>query len=412
MYTVAYLVVSPPSRSWIRRVSDPSLHAAQALKLQRNGCASSYSWDSASGKCPHGKKFTLRPKLVSGTMLGHARFRLPIRVRDAPPRPGFSLSGGRGSLDIHGHGRRASTGVAEDVGRTLALRPKQVHSKYLYDALGSLLFESISRLPWYRITRAEHELIERHAPAIISALPDPATFVELGSGSGENLQFGGSLGACGPSGRDPSDRHLPDGARAVAPYAGPFPSRGARRPPVHLRGRLAPRGDPADRRGDCHGAVARLEHRQLRAWAAHEFLCEIRGTLRSGDVLLFGADLVKPEADMLLAYDDPLGVTAAFNKNLLVRLNRELRAEFDLGRFDHRALWNAAESRVEIHLVSRCAQEVRIPIADCVVHFAEGESILDGELVQIRAGDGCRDGQRRRVSSRRSVDRPGRPFSR
>ena len=70
-------------------------------------------------------------------------------------------------------------------------------------------------------------------------------------------------------------------------------------------------------------------------------------------MLLFGADLVKPEADILLAYDDPLGVTAAFNKNLLVRLNRELRAEFDLDRFDHRALWNAAESRVEIHLVSR-----------------------------------------------------------
>ena len=109
--------------------------------------------------------------------------------------------------------------------------------------------------------------------------------------------------------------------------------------------------------------------------AAREFLAEIRRSLRPGDWLLLGADLVKPERELLLAYDDPLGVTAAFNKNLLARMNTELLADFDLGAFAHRAVWNAMERRVEMHLVSRRAQTVRIPRAGCEVAFAEGEPI-------------------------------------
>ena len=93
------------------------------------------------------------------------------------------------------------------------------------------------------------------------------------------------------------------------------------------------------------------------------------------DALLIGTDLVKPEAALLLAYDDPLGVTAAFNRNLLVRINRELGADFDVSRFTHRALWNAAESRVEMHLVAASRQHVRIPGASLEVTFAEGETI-------------------------------------
>ena len=109
--------------------------------------------------------------------------------------------------------------------------------------------------------------------------------------------------------------------------------------------------------------------------AAHDFLSQIRASLRPGDGLLLGADLVKPEDELVLAYDDPLGVTAAFNKNLLVRMNRELLADFDLSAFDHRAVWNSAESRVEMHLVSRRAQRVRIPRADCAIDFSAGEFI-------------------------------------
>ena len=101
----------------------------------------------------------------------------------------------------------------------------------------------------------------------------------------------------------------------------------------------------------------------------------MRASLASGDSLLMGTDLVKPERDLLLAYDDPLGVTAAFNRNLLVRVNRELGADFDINAFRHRALWNADASRVEMHLVAERAQHVRIPGASLEVAFEEGETI-------------------------------------
>src|SRR5439155_4026440 len=97
---------------------------------------------------------------------------------------------------------------------------------------------------------------------------------------------------------------------------------------------------------------------------ADAFLRGIRSALVRGDALLVGADLVKPERDLLLAYDDPLGVTAAFNRNLLVRINRELGGDFDVDRFAHRAVWNPSDSRVEMHLVPTCAQRIRIERAE------------------------------------------------
>ncbi|MFL6279748.1 MAG: L-histidine N(alpha)-methyltransferase, partial [Vicinamibacterales bacterium] len=108
---------------------------------------------------------------------------------------------------------------------------------------------------------------------------------------------------------------------------------------------------------------------------AAELLRSIRMELSEGDALLLGADLVKPAHQLQLAYDDPLGVTAAFNKNLLVRINRELGGNFDLDAFDHRAAWNAAEQRIEMHLVSRTAQIVAIKTAGLSVSFARGEHI-------------------------------------
>ena len=105
------------------------------------------------------------------------------------------------------------------------------------------------------------------------------------------------------------------------------------------------------------------------------FVGAVRSGLRRGDRFLLGTDLVKPEAELVPAYDDPLGVTAAFNLNVLARLNRELGADFDLDAFAHRAVWNAAESRMEMHLESLRAQTVDIPGAGCSVRFAEGESI-------------------------------------
>src|SRR5262245_9852099 len=108
---------------------------------------------------------------------------------------------------------------------------------------------------------------------------------------------------------------------------------------------------------------------------AFAFLGLIRGALRPHDYLLLGADLVKSERDLLLAYDDPLGLTAAFNKNLLLRLNRDLNADFHLDQFAHRAVWNRDASRVEMHLVSLAAQEVHIADCELRVRFEQGETI-------------------------------------
>ena len=109
--------------------------------------------------------------------------------------------------------------------------------------------------------------------------------------------------------------------------------------------------------------------------ASEAFVRMIRRRLRTGDALLLGADLVKPAQRLELAYDDPLGVTAAFNRNLLVRVNRELNAHFAIDQFAHRAIWNEAESRVEMHLVARTDQVVRVEGLDLEFRMAAGETI-------------------------------------
>ena len=126
--------------------------------------------------------------------------------------------------------------------------------------------------------------------------------------------------------------------------------------------------------------------------------------MRTGDVLLIGTDLVKPERDLLLAYDDPLGVTAAFNRNLLVRINRDLGADFDVRAFGHRALWNAAESRVEMHLVATRRQQVRIPGASLDVTFEAGETIWTESSYKYRAERGRSHARAGRVQAGGAVD--------
>src|SRR5258708_33850793 len=120
--------------------------------------------------------------------------------------------------------------------------------------------------------------------------------------------------------------------------------------------------------------------------AAHEFLCAIRGALAPGDALLLGADLVKPVRDLQLAYDDPLGVTAAFNRNLLVRINRELGGTFDLDAFAHVAVWNPAYNRVEMHLESGRDQRATIARAGLSVQFAKGDRDRTASCSQYEAG--------------------------
>jgi L-histidine Nalpha-methyltransferase len=267
---------------------------------------------------------------------------------------------------------------AADVRRDLALAPKQLQSKYLYDALGSSLFDAICRLPWYRITRAESRLLRRHAGDVVAALgaADRSTIVELGCGSGEKLvMLAEALQAAGRSARV----HLIDVSSQALEQT---EQRLTRLQHVSVVGHQSTyevglRRAAAARAGGGPMLVLLLGSNigNFDAPAALDFLRRIRLALEPRDLLLLGADLVKPEPELQLAYDDPLGVTAAFNKNLLVRINRELGGSFDLRAFDHLALWNPAEQRIEMHLVSRVAQTVTITAARTAVTFAPGERI-------------------------------------
>jgi dimethylhistidine N-methyltransferase len=265
---------------------------------------------------------------------------------------------------------------AREVARDLALTPKQIQSKYLYDALGSSLFESICRLPWYRITRAESRLLARSANEMVAPVEDPVTLLELGCGSGEKVAL---LAEALRTRRRRVAIHLID----ISATALELSERtlGALEH-VSVVGHRATYEDGlrrAARERPAHGGLLVLflgsNIGNFDPPASAEFLAEIRETLRPGDALLLGADLVKPVSELMLAYDDPLGVTAAFNKNVLVRINRELDANFDLKAFEHRAVWNPLERRVEMHLVSVRPQTVNIPRAGVEVRFADRESI-------------------------------------
>ena len=141
---------------------------------------------------------------------------------------------------------------------------------------------------------------------------------------------------------------------------------------------------------------------------ASAFLGLMRAAVRQRDYLLLGADLVKPERELLLAYDDPLGLTAAFNKNLLLRMNAELGADFDLSRFAHRAVWNPVASRVEMHLVSLADQDVDVADAEFRFRLQDGETIWTESSYKVRTGQHSRARRACGFRSAESVDRPGR----
>ena len=270
-----------------------------------------------------------------------------------------------------------ATEFAYEVRRDLQLSPKQLQSKYLYDPLGSSLFEAICRLPWYRITRAENRLLISHAAEIVSALgAEPSTIVELGPGSGEKLAvLAEALQASGAAARvhiiDISSQALEQTEQRLTRLQHVSVVGHQSTYEVGLRRAAAAR----DGRGSMLVLLLGSNIGNFDTPAALGFLRRIRDVLQPGDLLLLGADLVKPERELRLAYDDPLGVTAAFNKNLLVRINRELGGTFNLGAFEHRAAWNALEQRIEMHLVSRAAQIVRIDAANLSVPFVRGEHI-------------------------------------
>jgi dimethylhistidine N-methyltransferase len=264
---------------------------------------------------------------------------------------------------------------AADVRHYLSQTPRQLPSRYLYDPLGSALFDAICELPWYPITRAETRLLRQHAGAILDGPDAPDRIVELGAGNGSKLTT--LIGAGLPRGRRVTV-HLVDVSAAALHTAS---SALVGLPGVAVATHEATYEDGLERvrrRGGPGRALILFLGSNIGNFdrsGAEPFLGRIRRALAPGDRLLLGADLVKPEGQLLLAYDDPLEVTAAFNRNLLVRINRELDGNFDLQHFSHLAIWNEAASRVEMHLVSTRRQQVSIRGAGLDLSLVEGERI-------------------------------------
>ena len=265
--------------------------------------------------------------------------------------------------------------VVEDIRRYLSLTPRQLPSRYLYDALGSALFESICELPWYGVARAEARLLTAHRHDVFARLPGLTTIVELGPGNGRKLRMlldgrpraatltahlvDVSAAALGAAAQTLSDLDNLTVVTHEAPFEAGLDE--------FQRVRLA----------DGRTLVLFLGSNigNFDPPASAELLGSIRSAMAPRDALLLGADLVKPEHDLLLAYDDPLGVSAAFNRNMLVRINRELGGDFDVTAFRHRAVWNAALSRMEMYLVATGNQRVRIGAIDLDLDLADGEAI-------------------------------------
>ena len=249
---------------------------------------------------------------------------------------------------------------------------KELHSKYFYDDLGSALFEAITVLAEYGLTRADLRLLETHAPAIAAALSPAVRVIEMGSGSGRKTRL--VIEAVGPrvshyAPIDVSRAALERCERELAGLTRVRPIQGAYLD--GMRQAVAGRADGETLLVLFLGSnIGNFERR-----CADEFLLELRQHLEPGDALLLGADLVKPRAQLLAAYDDAAGVTAAFNLNLLGRVNRELDGDFDLRAFEHVAIYNETEQRVEMHLRSRIEQTVEIRGAECAVRFEPGETI-------------------------------------
>ncbi len=252
---------------------------------------------------------------------------------------------------------------------------KELPSKYLYDAVGSALFEVISVLPQYGVTRSEERILGRHATEIVAELPAPAIVAELGSGAGKKTRVilealsrkqpisyypieisSAALAMCQ---RELSDIH----SVSIVGFEREY-----------LDGLLEV---TAMREADQHLMVLFLGSTigNFDGTAGVEFLRRLRAVLREGDSLLLGTDLRKPIATLIAAYDDPLGVTAAFNRNLLARINRELDADFDIEQFEHLVIFDDLNQNIEMHLRARHDQTVTIAKAGLSLRILRGETI-------------------------------------
>ena len=263
----------------------------------------------------------------------------------------------------------------------LSTRPLSLPPWLFYDEAGSRLFDEITERPEYYPTRTERAIFATHADAIVAlaAGGESLRIIELGAGSADKTRL--LLKAAierqhflvyepvdvSPTALDAAKVRIESEIAGVmvAPRVRDYTHGGHRALDLDA-------AQAGERRlvlyiGSSIGNFEPAEARRL--------LHRVRASLNPGDAFLLGVDLVKDEATLVAAYDDAAGVTADFNLNLLERLNRELAAEFYLESFEHRAIWNQAKSRIEMHLASRIAQTVQVPALNLQVEFAQGETI-------------------------------------
>ncbi|HLJ29537.1 MAG TPA: L-histidine N(alpha)-methyltransferase [Candidatus Angelobacter sp.] len=265
------------------------------------------------------------------------------------------------------------TRLAEDVLDGLTARPKRLPPKLFYDARGSRLFEQITELPEYYLTRTERAIFQEYASEIVGQAGSNLTLIELGAGSASKTRI--LVEAL--SRRQlrvsfyPVDVSISALKEAVSTLNG------------HIRNL---RVHPIVADYSKHVPLLSLPGRKLVLFIgstignfepdeAVQFLVRVRNSLRPGDALLLGFDMAKDTDLLHRAYNDAQGTTAEFNKNLLGRINRELGGQFDLEAFDHVAFWNPEMSRIEMHLESRFEQKVWIRDLGMVFHFVAGERI-------------------------------------
>ncbi|MFG3120646.1 L-histidine N(alpha)-methyltransferase [Streptomyces sp. NPDC048201] len=256
-----------------------------------------------------------------------------------------------------------------DVLDGLTAAPRTLPPKWFYDARGSELFERITELPEYYPTRAEREILQNRSGEIAAA-SGARTLIELGSGSSRKtrhlIDAHGSLEAYIPV--DVSESALVQAGQALT----------AERPDLTVHALIADFTAPMTLPGTpgprlvafLGGTIGNLLPAER-----SDFLATVRSLLAPGDALLLGTDLVKDEAVLVRAYDDASGVTAAFNKNVLSVIDRELGADFDPDAFDHVARWDPEREWIEMRLRSRTAQTVKVPALGLVVDFAAGEEL-------------------------------------
>jgi L-histidine N-alpha-methyltransferase len=262
--------------------------------------------------------------------------------------------------------REVRAGLTRSTQKTLPCR-------YLYDDVGSALFDAITYLPEYGLTRADARILREHAEEIVALLPRNVVMAELGSGTGAKTRpILAALRRLQIVLYYPIDVSAPALARCaqelgrlgvVVPLEGSY-----------LEGLREVASRRVENQALCvlflGSTIGNFEPE-----SAIDFLFAIRQVLRPCDVLLLGTDLVKPAEQLIAAYDDPTGVTAAFNLNILARINRELEADFDIRQFEHVIRYSAAEQRIEMHLRSRVYQIVNVHRADLIVDFVPNETI-------------------------------------